>query len=337
MFCTRCGSALDVEAAFCRECGAATRHAGSVPRPVAHDDPGAGVTSLAPNIAGLLAYALGPIGGVIFSIIAPYRRDPFVRFHARQSVILSAVCIILLLSFGILYGGVLDAPGMGESLISMSLLLFFLVWLLMMYSAYRRYVRLLPVIGPLAKRQTPAFEVVGRIALGFTLGLECIWWVNGVQSIAGVFAFPPALADLNFVDGAIKLRCANVGFVLLLLLSAHLFVRNFGKLAPLRKWTIITFVVALGVSIALVQYPASTVYASSKSAPVDGYLYSFMAENSGNVKLAVMNFANGAVYAAVFNFLFLIPLFASRVFGRDSSLEAGSGERNHHVGGPLEI
>jgi len=41
-------------------------------------------TGLKKNTAGALAYVLGPITGVIFLIL---EKDPFVRFHAMQSIV----------------------------------------------------------------------------------------------------------------------------------------------------------------------------------------------------------------------------------------------------------
>ena len=42
-------------------------------------------TGLAPNVAGTLAYALGPISGVAFIVLEKENR--FVRFHAAQSIV----------------------------------------------------------------------------------------------------------------------------------------------------------------------------------------------------------------------------------------------------------
>ena len=44
------------------------------------------------NIAGALAYPLGLITGIFFLWKDPYKYDPFVRFHAWQSIFLS-LCI----------------------------------------------------------------------------------------------------------------------------------------------------------------------------------------------------------------------------------------------------
>ena len=63
--------------------------------------PGGGTTStgLAPNVAGALAYLLGPITGILFLVIEKENR--FVRFHAMQSTVLCVAWIIV--SFGLTF------------------------------------------------------------------------------------------------------------------------------------------------------------------------------------------------------------------------------------------
>ena len=57
--------------------------------------PGGGTTAsgLAQNVAGALAYLLGPITGIIFLVVEKENR--FVRFHAMQSTVLSIAWIIV--------------------------------------------------------------------------------------------------------------------------------------------------------------------------------------------------------------------------------------------------
>ncbi|HEV2418667.1 MAG TPA: zinc-ribbon domain-containing protein, partial [Terriglobia bacterium] len=88
-FCPKCGTQVDAGAAFCKSCGASTgglwSGGAAAPPP-----PGAGSTPMTSNVAALLTYILGFITGIIFLVIEPYKRDPFVRFHAFQSIFLSA-------------------------------------------------------------------------------------------------------------------------------------------------------------------------------------------------------------------------------------------------------
>lgn len=56
-------------------------------QPESGDSGGAKATSgMAPNLAAALSYVLGIITGVVFLVV---EKDPFVRFHAYQSIFLS--------------------------------------------------------------------------------------------------------------------------------------------------------------------------------------------------------------------------------------------------------
>ena len=113
------------------------------------------------NVAGLLTYALGFITGIIFLVIEPYKRDPFVRFHAFQSIFLSAACIVIWIAWSIV-SGILFIGSLGVlwHVVLLSWLLlriaFFLLWLFMLYKAYNNERYMLPFIGPLAARQATA-------------------------------------------------------------------------------------------------------------------------------------------------------------------------------------
>ena len=79
-FCPSCGKPLSEGAAKCGYCGVAVR-ASAVAATVAPQSAGMSV-----NAAGALAYLAGFITGIIFLVVDPYKRDPFVRFHAFQSI-----------------------------------------------------------------------------------------------------------------------------------------------------------------------------------------------------------------------------------------------------------
>ncbi len=111
-------------------------------------------TSLQPKVAGLLCYLLGFITGIFFLIVEPYKHDRFVRFHAFQSIFLSAVWIALYFALGIFSA---IAPYMFwrvmwmlHSLLGLG---FLLLWLFLMYKAYNNEQFRLPVIGDLAAKQ----------------------------------------------------------------------------------------------------------------------------------------------------------------------------------------
>lgn len=103
---------------------------------------GRGGTGLEPNIAGALAYLLGPITGILFLLVE--KESKFVRFHAMQSLI----------TFGLL-GLLAVTPVIGWLL--WGLMIIPLVWIVlvavMMYKAFNNEEYELPVIGDLARKQ----------------------------------------------------------------------------------------------------------------------------------------------------------------------------------------
>ena len=110
------------------------------------------------NAAGALAYLLGFITGIIFLVIEPYKRDPFVRFHAFQSIFLSAGVFALSLLWGAISGTLFFVSlGFLWSLLALVWLLlrlaFFALWLFLMYKAYSKERFMVPFIGPLAEKQ----------------------------------------------------------------------------------------------------------------------------------------------------------------------------------------
>ena len=116
------------------------------------------MTGLTSNLAGALAYLFGFITGIIFLVIEPYNKDPFVRFHAFQSIFLSVVYIVFSMVWGVLFGMLFTGSlGFLFTLIAFALrlveLAFVLLWLFLMYKAYQNERYSLPVIGPLAAKQ----------------------------------------------------------------------------------------------------------------------------------------------------------------------------------------
>lgn len=109
---------------------------------------------LAPNVAGALAYILGPVSGVAFLLLE--RENRFVRFHAAQSVAVGILMIVLGIALSAL-GGVLAAvPVLGwviALLVSMGVaFVSFFLWLYLMWQAYQGRRPHVPVAGQLAER-----------------------------------------------------------------------------------------------------------------------------------------------------------------------------------------
>ncbi len=149
-FCEKCGSA--VEGSFCPRCGAAV---GATP-PSGYVAPATGVATvgLTENVASALCYLAGLITGILFLVLAPYNKNPRIRFHAFQSIFLNVAWIALWFVIGILRAsmplGINVMFGLMETLLSLA---FFILWLFLMWKAYQNETFELPVVGPLARQQ----------------------------------------------------------------------------------------------------------------------------------------------------------------------------------------
>jgi uncharacterized membrane protein len=106
------------------------------------------------NIEGALCYLLGWLTGIIFYLIE--KDNEFVRFHARQSILVFLPLSILsfIFSGGFMFGGAffwsgwffLVAIGWLISLLT------FILWLVLMFKAYQGERFKLPVVGDIAER-----------------------------------------------------------------------------------------------------------------------------------------------------------------------------------------
>src|SRR5579875_488466 len=153
-FCSKCGAQLQEGAAFCASCGAPAGASSAGP-----PAPGASTSgAMSSNVAGMLAYVLGFITGIIFLVIEPYKKDPFVRFHAFQSIFLSAAYILISIAWGIVTGllftvsmfGMWHLLYLGWVVIRLG---FFAFWIFLMYKVYNNDRFMLHVVGPLAAKQ----------------------------------------------------------------------------------------------------------------------------------------------------------------------------------------
>ena len=152
-YCPTCGAAS--QGRFCEKCGASL-DAASTPAPTYQAGPVA-AAGLEDNAAGALCYLVGFITGIIFLVLEPYSKRPFVRFHAFQSILFCvawfALSMILSIALGV---GGLAMHTLWWILIPLRLLiglLGFLIWLFCMYKAYNKELYQLPIIGPIAAKQ----------------------------------------------------------------------------------------------------------------------------------------------------------------------------------------
>lgn len=109
-------------------------------------------TGLSPNVAGALAYLLGPITGIIFLVIE--KNDQFVRFHAMQSTVLGVAWIIFSIVLSVLSGAVPVIGWIFGFLLSIVMAIGGVVlWLLLMFKAYQGQEWELPWVGQFARKQ----------------------------------------------------------------------------------------------------------------------------------------------------------------------------------------
>ena len=106
-------------------------------------------TGLADNLAGALAYVLGPISAIFFLVVEKQSR--FVRFHAMQSLLVGVALIILNFALNVLNAILVRIPLIGWlfalGLVMVVGLASLVLWLALMYAAYRGQEWELPVIG----------------------------------------------------------------------------------------------------------------------------------------------------------------------------------------------
>jgi uncharacterized membrane protein len=96
-------------------------------------------SGLADNVAGALAYVT-IIPAIVFLVLEPYNRNPFIRFHAFQCLGLS-VCAFVGSMIWII-------PILGWIIGLLLMPVFFVCWVLCIINAYQGKMFKLPLIGP---------------------------------------------------------------------------------------------------------------------------------------------------------------------------------------------
>ena len=175
-FCANCGA--EVQGRFCAKCGTPMSAAGESgpstgagappgaqpysapgsyqqpPGAQPYSQPAAQAGGMSENMAAALAYLFTVITGILFLVLEPYNRNPFVRFHAFQSIfffvawmafwiLMTVVTIVLPATLSIILGLLSMVVWLGG----------IAVWILLMVKAYNHERFKLPVIGDLAEKQ----------------------------------------------------------------------------------------------------------------------------------------------------------------------------------------
>jgi len=110
-------------------------------------------TGLDPNVAALLAYLFGWLGGLIFFMIE--KDNKFVRFAAMQSILFNVASIAVWFVLSFVVGALALATGGLGALFGLLMPLigigFLIVWIMLMVKAYNNEEWELPIIGGIAR------------------------------------------------------------------------------------------------------------------------------------------------------------------------------------------
>jgi uncharacterized membrane protein len=111
-------------------------------------------TGIEPNVAAALSYILGLITGIIFLVLEKDNR--FVRFHAAQSIAVSAIIVVVSIVVSMVSGVLVFIPILGwivVFLLTTGLAIgTFILWVLLMWKAYQGEEWELPVAGGFARK-----------------------------------------------------------------------------------------------------------------------------------------------------------------------------------------
>jgi uncharacterized membrane protein len=146
MYCPSCGAEINANSTFCTHCGAnlAAAPTGGAP-PAPPVNAALRTSGLSDNAAGAIAY-LTIIPAIIFLLLEPYNRRPFVRFHSYQSIAFCVVALVIHLVLGVI-------PVLGWIVGAFVSLAFFVLWLVTLFKASKGNWFKLPLIGDFAEQQ----------------------------------------------------------------------------------------------------------------------------------------------------------------------------------------
>ena len=100
--------------------------------------------NLEENLAGLLCYVLGWITGIVFLLLE--KENEFVRFHAFQSLLTFLPLSVIAWILG-------HIPFVGWVLAGLVWILILILWLVLMFKAYKGEMYKLPIVGDIAEKQ----------------------------------------------------------------------------------------------------------------------------------------------------------------------------------------
>jgi uncharacterized membrane protein len=108
-------------------------------------------SGLSDSAAGGLAYVT-IIPAIVFLIVEPFNRNPYVRFHSWQSIFLAIAWLVI--DVGLIIVG--RVPGIGLFTIFLGPLVglgFLILWIIVMINAFNGKRFKVPIIGDFAEKQ----------------------------------------------------------------------------------------------------------------------------------------------------------------------------------------
>ncbi|MGA2834842.1 MAG: hypothetical protein ABSE55_17405 [Terracidiphilus sp.] len=102
-------------------------------------------SGLSDNAAGALAYVT-IIPAIIFLIVEPFNKNPYVRFHSWQSIFLGIAAFAVNIVLGVI-------PVIGWVIIPFVNLVLLVIWVYVLIKALNGLRFKLPLIGDLAEKQ----------------------------------------------------------------------------------------------------------------------------------------------------------------------------------------
>jgi len=108
-------------------------------------------SGLSENAAGAIAY-ITVVPAIVFLVMEPYNRNPYIRFHAWQCIFLSIGCVGLWIVDIVLA----FIPIIGWLIMLLLGLGVFVLWIVCIMKALNGQKFMIPVIGPLAAKQAGA-------------------------------------------------------------------------------------------------------------------------------------------------------------------------------------
>jgi uncharacterized membrane protein len=103
-------------------------------------------SGIQPNLAALLSYLLGFITGILFYFFLE-KENKFVRFHAMQSIVVSAAFFVAQIILGMI-------PVLGWVLSFLIGIGGFILWIVLMIKAYQGEYFKLPYAGDIAEKNS---------------------------------------------------------------------------------------------------------------------------------------------------------------------------------------